>query len=240
MAEEGRSTPRRTTPSTPACSSTTRPSSSRPSSSRGAGSSRSSGYDRFIPNRAAMDMTVSHFELTNHDLDPENPAANASPAKEAYKKQLARKLFDGEPGGSNSVFNFHGKAPKTSSDVEDTHRVLRSLYVQNRGSTPKKYSRHIPQAPERILDAPELLDDYYLNLLDCMPPCAPQTNPGPADHSCCSCFGLTCCSRIRASRWKQGVRTTCSASRSATASTCGTRPTAGSSSCCRRRASSPT
>ena len=26
--------------------------------------------------------------------------------------------------------------------------------------------RHIPQSPERILDAPELLDDYYLNLLD--------------------------------------------------------------------------
>ena len=26
--------------------------------------------------------------------------------------------------------------------------------------------RHIPQTPERILDAPELLDDFYLNLLD--------------------------------------------------------------------------
>ena len=27
-------------------------------------------------------------------------------------------------------------------------------------------SRHIPSAPERILDGPDLLDDYYLNLLD--------------------------------------------------------------------------
>jgi cell division cycle protein 20 (cofactor of APC complex) len=26
--------------------------------------------------------------------------------------------------------------------------------------------RHIPQAAERTLDAPDLLDDYYLNLLD--------------------------------------------------------------------------
>ena len=34
------------------------------------------------------------------------------------------------------------------------------------GARAGKYSRHIPQAPERILDAPELLDDYYLNLLD--------------------------------------------------------------------------
>src|SRR6185437_10007515 len=30
----------------------------------------------------------------------------------------------------------------------------------------KKPVRHIPQSAERVLDAPELLDDYYLNLLD--------------------------------------------------------------------------
>jgi cell division cycle protein 20 (cofactor of APC complex) len=28
-----------------------------------------------------------------------------------------------------------------------------------------KLSRHIPSAPVRILDAPDMLDDYYLNLL---------------------------------------------------------------------------
>ena len=31
---------------------------------------------------------------------------------------------------------------------------------------PRKHARHIPSVPERILDAPELLDDFYLNLLD--------------------------------------------------------------------------
>jgi hypothetical protein len=30
----------------------------------------------------------------------------------------------------------------------------------------RKPHRHIPALPERVLDAPELLDDYYLNLLD--------------------------------------------------------------------------
>lgn len=30
----------------------------------------------------------------------------------------------------------------------------------------QKYDRQIPQYPEKILDAPELVDDYYLNLLD--------------------------------------------------------------------------
>ncbi len=31
---------------------------------------------------------------------------------------------------------------------------------------PRKVFRHIPQTAERTLDAPDLLDDYYLNLLD--------------------------------------------------------------------------
>ena len=30
----------------------------------------------------------------------------------------------------------------------------------------QKPTRHIPSMPERILDAPNFLDDYYLNLLD--------------------------------------------------------------------------
>lgn len=39
--------------------------------------------------------------------------------------------------------------------------ALKILYSssKNPGST-KKATRHIPQAPERILDAPEILDDY--------------------------------------------------------------------------------
>ena len=44
---------------------------------------------------------------------------------------------------------------------------LASLYTQNAGPRlSKKAFRSVPQAPERILDAPDLLDDYYLNLLD--------------------------------------------------------------------------
>ena len=44
---------------------------------------------------------------------------------------------------------------------------LAALYSQNAGPRlSKKAFRSVPQAPERILDAPDLLDDYYLNLLD--------------------------------------------------------------------------
>ena len=44
----------------------------------------------------------------------------------------------------------------------------RGVYTNNASSgvKAKKNFRHVPNAPERILDAPELIDDYYLNLLD--------------------------------------------------------------------------
>jgi len=41
------------------------------------------------------------------------------------------------------------------------------IYSQNLGQRPKqKTFRPLPQAPEKILDAPDMVDDYYLNLLD--------------------------------------------------------------------------
>jgi cell division cycle protein 20 (cofactor of APC complex) len=109
-----------------------------------------------------MDFDVSHFELTNH-RNTENANVNASPAKEEYKKELAHTLMQTDRP-SNKVLAFQNR-PQPTSVHESSLRVL---YTQNReaGFQPKKYSRHIPQAPERILDAPELLDDYYLNLLD--------------------------------------------------------------------------
>ena len=64
--------------------------------------------DRFIPNRRAMDLNVSHFELTRGDAEN----ASASPAKEEYKKELAAKL---NMAASNKVLAFSNKAPKPAS-----------------------------------------------------------------------------------------------------------------------------
>ena len=61
------------------------------------------------------------------------------------------------------ILAFSGRQPQQS-----TEPPLRLLYNANREAAmqPRKHTRHIPQSPERILDAPDLLDDYYLNLLD--------------------------------------------------------------------------
>jgi cell division cycle protein 20 (cofactor of APC complex) len=107
-----------------------------------------------------MDLDVSHFELTNGTQLENKVELNASPAKEEYKKELAYTLT-GKPA-SNRVLAFQQR-PRVPTLVE--RASLRVLFNQNKeaGLLPRKYSRHIPQAPERILDAPELLDDYCAN-----------------------------------------------------------------------------
>lgn len=73
-------------------------------------------------------------------------------------------------GGSGSrVLAFQDKAPAQEAGYQNGLRVL---YSQNKGCSSSRSSasaarptRHIPSAPVRILDAPDLLDDYYLNLL---------------------------------------------------------------------------
>ena len=46
------------------------------------------------------------------------------------------------------------------------HRPFAPLSARRGAHSHGRYARHIPSVPERILDAPELLDDFYLNLLD--------------------------------------------------------------------------
>ena len=44
---------------------------------------------------------------------------------------------------------------------------LRECYNTNReNGKMKAATRHIPHTPERILDAPDLLDDFYINVMD--------------------------------------------------------------------------
>ncbi|KAG8471083.1 hypothetical protein KFE25_009504 [Diacronema lutheri] len=121
--------------------------------------------DRFIPNRGAFNMAVSQFEIARRG-DTENAIYdyNASPAKEEYKRELASTLYQGG-ALSNKVLAFKSKAPKPAEGHQNSLRVL---YSQNKDAmnVPRRFARNIPQAPERILDAPDLIDDYYLNLLE--------------------------------------------------------------------------
>jgi len=44
-------------------------------------------------------------------------------------------------------------------------KVINTIATE-KTSTKSSKSRYIPQVSEKILDAPDIVDDYYLNLLD--------------------------------------------------------------------------
>lgn len=70
-------------------------------------------------------------------------------------------------GKSFRILSFRDKAPVSE---DQSHRSNGVLYTSNRDASSRplksaKTLRHIPSQPTRILDAPDLQDDYYLNLI---------------------------------------------------------------------------
>nr|GMD49533.1 cell division cycle 20.2, cofactor of APC complex-like [Ipomoea batatas]GMD56615.1 cell division cycle 20.2, cofactor of APC complex-like [Ipomoea batatas]GMD58516.1 cell division cycle 20.2, cofactor of APC complex-like [Ipomoea batatas] len=108
--------------------------------------------DRFIPNRSAMDFDYAHYMVTKGKENPDT----LSPSREAYRKQLAEALNMNR----TRILAFKNKPP---TPVEGITNEFSSAAYQ---AKPMKPKRHIPQTSERTLDAPDIVDDYYLNLLD--------------------------------------------------------------------------
>ncbi|KAL6527029.1 hypothetical protein OROGR_016119 [Orobanche gracilis] len=112
--------------------------------------------DRFIPNRSAMDFDFAHYMLMEGRKDKENPPGSSSPSREAYRKHLAEAFNMNR----TRILAFKNK-PQTP--VEAIPNEFSSAAHQVKSAKPR---RHIPQTSERTLDAPDLMDDCYLNLLN--------------------------------------------------------------------------
>ncbi|KAJ8900071.1 hypothetical protein K2173_024187 [Erythroxylum novogranatense] len=106
--------------------------------------------DRFIPFRSAMDMDYAKFMLTGGSSDKENQSVYQQQLAELFNMKRPRILiFKNKPPALEERFPRHFFSPSS---------VHQSKTVQSR--------RHIPQSSERTLDAPEIMDDFYLNVLD--------------------------------------------------------------------------
>lgn len=62
------------------------------------------------------------------------------------------------------IMAYQDKAPVAPEGQANNLKVLYSS--SNQSASSKKTGRHIPTQPDRILDAPDVLNDYYLQLLD--------------------------------------------------------------------------
>lgn len=134
--------------------------------------------DRFIPNRQTSHTAKSKVE-SNPSAGTTDPCKNSSSADSATSSSSTTVINTGSNDGSSAeyqssvaeacglalntrILEFQPAAPQSSKPID-----LRSQY--NRPLKPAlnaQMRRKVPTAPERVLDAPGLIDDYYLNLLD--------------------------------------------------------------------------
>jgi cell division cycle protein 20 (cofactor of APC complex) len=107
------------------------------------------------------DATLSLEGLSLEDEEEDKPASKQAPGAAAYQSSLASACG---VSLNTRILAFKPAPPESSKPIDlrsQYNRPLRSVGAANAQSR-----RRIPSAPERVLDAPGLVDDYYLNLLD--------------------------------------------------------------------------
>lgn len=137
------------------------------------------GADRYIPNRSSSHLELANYHLTQSILCPNSTfntssSAPSSPAKQDPEKQKFLKMMrvkstsdlQAFPGDEEDRILIYKQncAPAPPVGYMNS-KVLYTACVQPSSSV-KRTSRFIPTAPEKILDAPQLINDYYTELLD--------------------------------------------------------------------------
>lgn len=116
--------------------------------------------DRFIPARSTVNMSVSQYNFAKEN----DGTSNAAPQHQHLSDSLSESLFSTSSVESCKILSCKSKAPEPRAGYENRLGVL---YSQSLASSQQvKRTRHIPAVPERVLDAPDLFDDYYVNVLD--------------------------------------------------------------------------
>ncbi|XP_078484737.1 cell division cycle protein 20 homolog [Ciona intestinalis] len=131
-------------------------------SSKNSSLNRTPGHgDRFIPNRQATNFELGHYRIVSENGDQEN---SGSLAQEDYKRRMSENLQRASGiGGGERILAFKAR-PAAAEGYHNNTKVLYSSCKKSMAD--RKKTRHIPTTASRILDAPDLGNDFYLNLLD--------------------------------------------------------------------------
>lgn len=146
--------------------------------------SKSICSDRFIPCRSSSRLhafgLIEKPSPKNSNANNNNSSNNKEGGNEAYTRLLKKELFGpdfgssfspaGNGGGSpmspnKNIFRFKMEHSSPKSPFSPSG-LGRDCGVPSEGSTPPKPPRKVPKTPHKVLDAPSLQDDFYLNLVD--------------------------------------------------------------------------
>jgi len=115
--------------------------------------------DRFIAPRGSNNFDASGFHILNNHDDSKD-----SPLTRKYKEGMKQNLNI----TSEKILNMRTKAPVNQANALNAHSKV--LFSQSTGMVnPQAASRCIPQTEWRVLDAPGVNNDFYINLLDWSP-----------------------------------------------------------------------
>ncbi|KAI4299561.1 hypothetical protein L6164_033005 [Bauhinia variegata] len=132
-------------------------------------SKSSSCSDRFIPCRSSSRLHT--FGL----IEKASPVKEG--ANEAYSRLLKSELFGSDFGSPSPAGQASPMSPsKNMLRFKTDHSAPNSPFspsilrqdssLTSETSTPPKPTRKVPKTPHKVLDAPALQDDFYLNLVD--------------------------------------------------------------------------
>ncbi|KAH7854218.1 hypothetical protein Vadar_011454 [Vaccinium darrowii] len=116
--------------------------------------------DRFIPNRSLMDLDQAHTLLTSRTQE-----RNRTPL-DIYRQKLDDNLTLDSDGRPFKMLVFRGSPKSSRKSMRHIDEIRRSdddaLYYANKA---KQY-RYFPKREASALDAPNIRDDFYLNIMD--------------------------------------------------------------------------
>jgi cell division cycle protein 20 (cofactor of APC complex) len=121
---------------------------------------KSSG-DASVVLSSATDDALAALEGLNINDDDAETYSRPSPNTVAYQDSLANACGINP---NQRILQFKPAPPESSKPIDLRQQYNRPIKPANAASA--QFRRRVATAPERVLDAPGLIDDYYLNLLD--------------------------------------------------------------------------
>jgi len=130
---------------------------------------------RYIPNRKSFDDVYAYHNLIDNDNNNENRLPNGTILNTSQKKRSSSnnnnnnnplKVLGLSQKSSQRMISCFEKSPIKNNDNNNFFKISNDSSNSNSSSSiDSNKIRNISSLPSKILDAPDIVDDYYLNLL---------------------------------------------------------------------------